>query len=134
MSLIYHFKKNETLESWHNWLMNNWSRLVNSKRDLGYLASVLQIVQNIAENCYPCLYLSIGQVCRLNDVTDLVNHGIVKNIKTWISWERDITFLRDIKIFNLCVRWHILRSYRFVTEKTFKSLVAKLRFKGFKLR
>ena len=25
------FHKNETLESWHNWLMSNWSRLLNWK-------------------------------------------------------------------------------------------------------
>ena len=54
------------------------------------------------------------------DVTDLVNHGMVKNTKTWISWERNIIFLRNKKIVNLCFRWHILRSYRFVMEVTFK--------------
>ena len=25
------FQKNETLESWHNWLLSNWSRLLNWK-------------------------------------------------------------------------------------------------------
>ena len=25
------FQKNETLESWHNWLFSNWSRLLNLK-------------------------------------------------------------------------------------------------------
>ena len=25
------------------------------------------------------------------DVTDLVNHGMVKNKNPWISWERNIT-------------------------------------------
>ena len=54
------------------------------------------------------------------DVTDLVNHGMVKNTKTWISWERNIIFLRNKKILNLCFRWHILRSYCFVVEVTFK--------------
>ena len=48
------------------------------------------------------------------DVTDLVNHGMLKNIKTWISWERNIVFLRNIKFLNLCLRWHIWKSYRFV--------------------
>ena len=46
---------------------------------------------------------------------------MVKNTKTWISWERNIIFLRNKKILNLCLRWHILRSYRFVAEVTFKS-------------
>ena len=40
------------------------------------------------------------------DVTDLVNHGMVKNTKTWISWERNITFLRNKKKFNLYLTWH----------------------------
>ena len=33
------------------------------------------------------------------DVTDLVNHGMVKNTKTWISWEWNITFLRNKRTF-----------------------------------
>ena len=49
----------------------------------------------------------------------LVNHVMVKNTKTWIFWEQKITFLRNKKIFNLCLRWHILRSYYFVSEVTF---------------
>ena len=31
MSLIHLFKKNETLETWHNWLLSNWNRLLNWK-------------------------------------------------------------------------------------------------------
>ena len=58
-----------------------------------------------------------------HDVTDMLNHGMVENIKTWISWERNITFAWNKKILNLCVRWHILRSYRFVAEVTFKELL-----------
>ena len=54
------------------------------------------------------------------DVTDSVNHGMVKNTKTWISWEWNIIFLRNEKILNLCLRWHILRSYHFVAEVTLK--------------
>ena len=55
-----------------------------------------------------------------HDVTDLANYGIVKNTKTWLSWEGNILFLRNKKILNLCFRWHILRSYRFVAEVTFR--------------
>ena len=97
------------------------------------LAPLLQIVQKIPENCCYCLYLSTGQVWWLNglwfkryiqkmhpisctnthhDITDLVSHGI--------SWEWNITFLWNKKILNLCIRWHILRSYHFVAEVTFK--------------
>ena len=89
----------------------------------------------------PCLYLSIGQSwwfnelgfkryiqkCTLShvqktnhDVTDLVNHGMIKKIETWISWEQNITFLQNKKILGLGLRWHILRSYCFVAEVTFK--------------
>ena len=57
------------------------------------------------------------------DVTDLVNHGMIKNTKTWISWERNIIFLGNKKILHLCLRWHILRRYGFVAEVTFKSLL-----------
>ena len=49
------------------------------------------------------------------DVTYLVNCEIVKNIKTWISGK---LFYR-IKIFNLCPRWYLLRSYHFVEDFTF---------------
>ena len=53
------------------------------------------------------------------DVTGSVNHGMAKNTKTWICWERNIIFLRNEKVLNLCLRWHILKSYRFVEEVTF---------------
>ena len=55
------------------------------------------------------------------DVTDLVNHGMVKNTRTGVSWERNIIFLQNKKILNLCF---ILRSYRFVAEVTFKHNIA----------
>ena len=65
------------------------------------------------------------QKCILSPVpmfimTDLVNQGMVKNTKTGISWERNITFLQNKKILSLCLRWHILRSYSFAVEVTFK--------------
>ena len=103
------------------------------------LASVLQIVQKVTVNYSPCLYLSTGwvwwlhelwfkryiQKCTLSHVlilvmtSKIVSHGIVKNTKTWISWEWDIIFYKIKKFFNLCFRWHLLRSYRFVAEVTF---------------
>ena len=55
-----------------------------------------------------------------SDVADFINHGMVKTTKTWISWEPNITFLRNKKFFNLYLRWHILRSYCFVVEVTFR--------------
>ena len=45
-----------------------------------------------------------------HDVIHFVNHGMVKNAKTRISWERNITFLWNKKIINLCLTWHFLRS------------------------
>ena len=35
------------------------------------------------------------------DVTDSVNHGMVKNTKAWTSWEKNIIFLRNKK-FLIC--------------------------------
>ena len=55
-----------------------------------------------------------------HDVTDCVNHGMFKNTKTWVSWERNIIFLWNKKILNPYLRWHILRSYNVVAEVTFK--------------
>ena len=59
------------------------------------------------------------------DVTDLVNHGIVKNTKTWISCKQNIIFLWNKKILNLCLRWHIWRSYPFVVEVTWELYASK---------
>ena len=56
-------------------------------------------------------------------VTYLVNHGMVKNTKTRMSRERNITFPRNKKIINLCPRRCILRSYRFVAKVTFNLLI-----------
>ena len=57
-----------------------------------------------------------------HDITDLLNYGMVKNTKTWISWEWHKTFLWNKKILNLCLRWHIFRSYCFVAEVTFNNI------------
>ena len=54
-----------------------------------------------------------------HDVTDFVKYETVKNTKTWISSERNIIFLQNIKILDLCLSWYILRSYRFAEEVTF---------------
>ena len=47
-------------------------------------------------------------------------HGIIENTKTSRSWQRDITFPWNKKILNL--KWHILRSYRFVAVATFNEI------------
>ena len=106
------------------------------------LAPVLQSFRKIPEN-YCTGNLSIGHVWWLrellfkkyivqmgtvwcintcHDVTDLANHGMVKNTKTWMSWEPNMTFLENRKILNLCLKWHILKSYCFVAEVTFKGM------------
>ena len=51
---------------------------------------------------------------------------MVKNVKTWISWERNITFWQNKKDLNLCLKWNILRSYHFVVELTFKCHIQRL--------
>ena len=55
-----------------------------------------------------------------HDIKDLVNHEMVENTKTRISWEWSITFLRNKKVLNLCLRWYIFRSYCYVAEVNFK--------------
>ena len=56
-----------------------------------------------------------------HDMTDLENHRMVKNTKSWTFRERNITFLWSKKILNLCLRWHIFRSFCFVAEVSFNS-------------
>ena len=82
----------------------NWPSLVTS----------LVVYQKIYSKMYLVSYTNTH--C---DITDSVNHGMVKNTKTWISWERNIIFLWNKKNLNLCLRWHILRCYHFVAEVTF---------------
>ena len=85
------------------------------------LAPVPQIVQKITKNYCSCSYLSTDQFWWLHklwfkryskmhlvsctntyrDVTDLVNHEMVKKKKIWISSERNIVFLRNKK-FLIC--------------------------------
>ena len=86
----------------------NWPSLVTSWVVVQKIYSKMHLVSCTNTHC---------------DVTDLVNHEMVKNAKTWISWERNIIFLRNKKILNLWFRRHILRSYRFVAEVTFKKSV-----------
>ena len=54
------------------------------------------------------------------DVTDLVNHEMVKNTKTWISWERNIIFLQNKKFLICALDGTSWESYRLVAEVTFK--------------
>ena len=87
------------------------------------------MVQKIYSKMHPVLCTNTH-----HDVTDLVNHGMVKNTKTWISWKRNIIFLRNKKILNQCLRWHILRSYRFLAEVTFKIRLVTLPLPFYKLK
>ena len=133
--LIHLCKK---MKHWKLDLICYWVTGAKFKRTWN-LAPVLQIVQKITENYCPRLYLSGVQVWWLHEfwfkryiqkctlphlliliATDSVNHGMVKNTKTWISWEQNIIFLQNKKILNLCPRWHVQRSYHFVVEVTFK--------------
>ena len=50
------------------------------------------------------------------EVTDLLDHEMVKNTKTWISWQQNIIFYDKKKIHKISLRWHILRGYHFVAE------------------
>ena len=57
-------------------------------------------------------------ITNTHDITYLLNHGIAKNTKPWMSWEQN--FYKEKKILDLCLRWHFSRSYCFVVEVTFK--------------
>ena len=50
------------------------------------------VVQKIYSKLHPVSFTNTH-----DDVTDLVSHGIVKNKKTWISWEPNITLLQNTK-------------------------------------
>ena len=135
MTLIYLFIK---MKHWNLDVISYWviGPGCQIEKDLE-LSPVPQIVQKIPENYCRCLYLSTGQVWWVvvqkiyskmyfisctnthHDVTDLVNHWMVKNTKTWISWEQNIAFLQNKQILNLCLRWNILRSYSLLAEVTF---------------
>ena len=78
--------------------------------------SYLSIEQVVVQKIYSKMH-SVSFTNAHHDVTDLVNHGMVIKI---ISEERNITFLWNKKIIDLCLRWHILRSYCFVAEVTLK--------------
>ena len=137
-----HFQKNETLESWNSWLLSNLSRLLNWKgpgTKLQYskmfkrflkitaLASIYQLT-NFGDlmSCGSKMHL-VACTNTHHDVTDFVDLGIAKNTKTWISLERNITFLGNKKVLNLRLRWHILRSYCVEAEVTFKSFFLFIR-------
>ena len=49
------------------------------------------------------------------DVTDLVNHGMIKNAKTLISWERRMIFLKTKKLLT-CVSDDTFWEVNFFTE------------------
>ena len=76
----------------------------------------------VVQKIYSKMYL-VSCTNTHRDVTDLVNHGMVKNAKTWISCEQNIIFLRNKRILKPCFIWHFLRSYCFVAEVTFKFLL-----------
>ena len=103
-----------------NCLKGNW-KLLPLLISINWPSLVISWV--VVQKIYSKMYLvSCTNIHR--DVTYSVNHGMVKNTKTWISWEQNIIFLRNKK--NMCPRWHILRSYRFVAEVTFKNAFSGL--------
>ena len=135
MPIICLFLKIETLESWDNWLLSNWSRFLNWKdlelstsppncskdsRKVFALVFVCQLAK--FDDLMSCGSKDILKKCTVScttthhDITDLVIHGVFENTKNWILWEQNITFLWNKKVLNLFLRWHILRSYLFVVQ------------------
>ena len=117
---LFTFLKKWTLESLDNWLLSNWISFLywkgqgtthspsNCSNDSGKLLPLFisiswpslvtwwVLVQKIYLKMHP-----VSCSDTHHDVTDLVNHGMVKNRKTWISWEQNITFLRNKKKIHL---------------------------------
>ena len=137
------FQKNEIMESWQNWLRSNLRRLLNW-RGPGTQPQSSKMFRRFLKIIFPvciCKLAKFGDlmICGSNIIysnthlvsctnthhgfTDLVNHRMFTNTKKWISWERDLTFLQNKNVFNLCLRWHILREYGFVVDVTFKSMI-----------
>ena len=101
-------------------------------------APVLQIVRKFPEKYSPCLYLWIDHVWLVNELWFKRYHSKMHRliyyylswhhrfVKSWDSWKYkslDISRMEhnfSMKKINLCLRWHILRSYCFVVEITFK--------------
>ena len=66
------------------------------------------------------IFKNISYTNSYHDFTDLVNHEMVKNTKTLISWELNITFPLNKNILNVCLKWQILRNCCFVLNVIFK--------------
>ena len=60
------------------------------------LSTVWVVAQKIYSKMHPAFCTNTH-----HDVTDLLNYVLVKNTKTWIPWELNITFLRNKKHLNL---------------------------------
>ena len=106
------------------------------------LASVVQTIQKIPEKYCPCLYLAIEYFWWVNEVkfkryirkcTQLHVLIPIRRHRFGKSWNgkkcknlnilrTEHAFLRNKKVLNLYLRWHISRSYRFGAEVTFKYL------------
>ena len=124
LSLLHRFKKNETPESWHNWLLSNWGSFLVGKGPGTYSSKLFKSLLKIV--AFAHIYQLTKLVSCTNtycDITDSVNHGI-KNTKTWISWERNIIFFMKQKKFLICASndtfWEVIVC--FVAKVTFKKM------------
>ena len=102
------------------------------------LVPVLQIVQMIPENYCAWLYLSISQVWWLNElwfksyiqkytlspVLTIILTTQIREVMGWLEIQK-LEYLENgikKKNLNLCLRWNILSSHRFVPELTLNSI------------
>ena len=151
MSLIHLFKK---MKHWNlgiiGYWVYNWDRLLNWKRTWSLVFGTslpncskdywkvlyffmpinwpsLVTLWFVVQKIYSKMHL-VSCTNTHHDITDLVNHGMVKNTKTWIYWEWKITSLRNEKLLNLCLRWYdLIKSENlFVGEVTFKKNKKKI--------
>ena len=126
------------MKHWNLDVVGNWLNKAAQMKMVWNLAPVLQnwhlsinwpsvVTEWIAVRK---IYLKMHLVSCTNthhDVTDLINCEIIENTKTWKSWERNITFLRNKKSLKPTSNdtFHILRSYCFVAEVTLKIPIIK---------
>ena len=68
---------------------------------VSYFCSYPDVVQKMYSERLP---VSCSSTC--HDFIYFGNHEMVKNAKTWLSWEQKIIFLKNQNILNLCLFLH----------------------------
>ena len=84
------------------------------------LAKFGDLISCSSKDVWKCTLSHVLIFIMTSYIWNIMGHGLVKNTKTWISWEWNITFIWNKKI-NLHVRWHISVSFSFVLKVSFNN-------------